>query len=347
MAFATPSIHGKGDGSMNATDTLLSVENLSVSFQATLGTVKAVRGVSFHINRGEIVGIVGESGCGKSVTAHTIMGLISRPPASVENGAIRLDGEDLLTKDDRAMEEIRGRRIGMIFQDPMSSLNPTMRIGTQLTEAILRHRRMSKQEAIAHATALLESVGIPQASDRLRQYPHEFSGGMRQRVMIAIALACDPDLIIADEPTTALDVTIQAQILELLKKLSEERGMAVLLITHDLGVVAGLCDRVLVMYAGEIVETGTTDRIFYSPQHPYTKALLEAVPRLGKSHQRRLASIVGAPPDLLDPPKGCAFTDRCPWAMRVCQTYHPVLLSIGEEQTAACWLHHPNAEAQV
>ncbi len=323
---------------------LLDIKNLRVSFNTHIGKVQAVRGISFAIAPGEVVGIVGESGCGKSVTAHSILRLINTPPGMVESGEIWFESEDLLKKSEREMQSIRGNKIGIIFQDPMTSLNPTMRIGKQLMEGIQRHQRVSATSARELAREMLETVGIPHASTRIDQYPHEFSGGMRQRVMIAVALACNPSLLIADEPTTALDVTIQAQILDLMKRLKEQRGMSILLITHDLGVVAGLCDRIVVMYAGEVMETGTLDQIFYNPQHPYTKALLEAIPRLGKSHLQKLIPILGAPPSLLSPPRGCPFTDRCRWAMEICRQQRPDLTKINQEQKAACWLHHPHAK---
>ncbi len=332
---------------MSDPSTLLKVKDLRVSFDTHAGTIQAVRGVSFQIRPGEVVGLVGESGCGKSVTAHSILRLINSPPGHIDNGEIWFDDQNLLKKSEREMRDIRGNKIGIIFQDPMTSLNPTMRVGKQLVEGILRHKAVSRGEAKRLAIEMLETVGIPHAAQRFDQYPHEFSGGMRQRVMIAIALACDPSLLIADEPTTALDVTIQAQILELMKLLKDERGMSILLITHDLGVVAGLCDRIIVMYAGEVMETGTVEQIFYDPQHPYTKALLEAIPRLGSSHGQKLVPIYGAPPSLLHPPRGCPFTDRCRWAMDVCRRHRPDLEDYGEDHHGACWLHHPHAAERL
>lgn len=321
-------------------EALLQVENLSVNFYTSSGCVRAVRGVDFELYPGETVALVGESGSGKSVTAQSILQLLPTPPARVESGRIRLAGEDLLTKSPREMQSIRGKRIGMVFQNPMTSLNPTMRIGQQITESLCKHQKMSQKEAIQEAIHLLEDVGLPQAEDRLSQYPHQFSGGMRQRVMMAIALACHPELLIADEPTTALDVTIQAQMLELMKTLQQKRGMSVLLITHDLGVVAGICDRVIVLYAGKVVETGTVQQLFSSPQHPYTQALLHSVPRLGLDRKRPLASIPGSPPDLLHPITGCAFCPRCEHAMQVCPRYTPHLTKISSSHSSACWLHH-------
>jgi oligopeptide transport system ATP-binding protein len=327
--------------------TLLDVRDLRVSFKTYAGKVKAVRGVNFTVNAGEVVGIVGESGCGKSVTAHTILGLINQPPGIIESGQVLFNGTDLLTMTESQMRSVRGNLISIIFQDPMTSLNPTMRIGQQLLEGIFVHRKVSKEQAYRLAISILENVGIPEPERRFHQYPHEFSGGMRQRVMIAIALVCSPSLLIADEPTTALDVTIQAQILELMKQLKKDLGMSILIITHDLGVVAGLCDRIVVMYAGEIVESGSINQIFYSPQHPYTKALLKAVPRMGISHKQHLDSIEGAPPNLLHPPAGCPFTQRCQWAMNVCPQHRPPLDSVKDSHLAACWLHHPFAKDRL
>jgi oligopeptide transport system ATP-binding protein len=324
---------------------LLQVENLNVSFNTYGGEVKAVRGVSFSVKKGEAVAIVGESGCGKSVTAKSIMKLLTAPPAEYKQGKILFHGQDLLTLPENEMKKIRGNKISMIFQDPMSSLNPTSRIGDQLIEGLVKHNRMSRAIALQHAVKLLERVGIPHAKSRLKHYPHEFSGGMRQRVMIAMALACDPELIIADEPTTALDVTIQAQILTLMKKLQKETNTSIILITHDLGVVAEVCDKVIVMYAGEVVESGSVEEIFRNPTHPYTKGLMKSVPRLDMDRSSRLYSIVGSPPDLLDPPKGCSFYPRCEYAMKVCKDYHPELELVSGTQQSSCWLHHPMAQA--
>jgi oligopeptide transport system ATP-binding protein len=324
---------------------LLQVENLNVSFNTYSGEVKAVRGVSFSVKKGEAVAIVGESGCGKSVTAKSIMKLLTAPPAEYKTGKIMFHGQDLLSLPENEMKKIRGNKISMIFQDPMSSLNPTSRIGDQLIEGLVKHNRLSRAIALQHAVQLLERVGIPHAKSRLKHYPHEFSGGMRQRVMIAMALACDPELIIADEPTTALDVTIQAQILSLMKKLQKETNTSIILITHDLGVVAEVCDKVIVMYAGEVVESGSVEEIFRNPTHPYTKGLMKSVPRLDMDRSSRLYSIVGSPPDLLDPPKGCSFYPRCEYAMKVCKDYHPELEVVSGTQQSSCWLHHPMAQA--
>ncbi|MHC0035434.1 ABC transporter ATP-binding protein [Pseudoneobacillus sp. C159] len=326
---------------------LLQVENLHVTFKTYGGEVQAVRGVNFSIKKGEAVAIVGESGCGKSVTAKSIMKLLAEPPAYYKEGKILFHGKDLLTQSEHEMKKIRGHKISMIFQDPMSSLNPTSKIGDQLIEGLVKHKRLPRAMAFQHAIKILERVGIPNAKTRLKHYPHEFSGGMRQRVMIAMALACDPELIIADEPTTALDVTIQAQILTLMKRLQKETDTSIILITHDLGVVAEVCDKVIVMYAGEVVETGTVEEIFKHPTHPYTRGLMKSVPRLDMNRKEKLYSIIGSPPDLLDPPKGCSFFPRCEFAMKVCRDNHPDLEPISGKQQAACWLHHPLAQAAV
>lgn len=326
---------------------LLEVNNLHVSFHTYAGEVKAVRGVTFHVDKGEAVAIVGESGCGKSVTAQSLMKLIPMPPGEIKAGEILFEGQDIVKKSNREMEAIRGKEISMIFQDPMTSLNPTMTVGNQIMEGLVKHQKISKEAARSRAIELLELVGIPHADKRFHQYPHQFSGGMRQRVMIAIALACSPKLLIADEPTTALDVTIQAQILELMKKLQKKLDTSIILITHDLGVVAEVCDRVIVMYAGKVIETGTVDEIFYNPQHPYTKGLLRSVPRLDLNREEPLTPIYGTPPDLLKPPVGCSFTARCESAMRVCQQLEPELTELSKTQKTACWLQHPLAKSRV
>ncbi|HZG77591.1 MAG TPA: ABC transporter ATP-binding protein, partial [Paenibacillus sp.] len=286
-------------------DTILEVKDLRVSFNVRGGEVQAVRGVDFDVKKGEAVAIVGESGCGKSVTAQTIMRLIPSPPSVIKSGSIKFKGEDLIKKSEKEMEAIRGKDIGMIFQDPMTSLNPTLTIGRQITEGLIKHQKMTKQAAKERAIEILKLVGIPNPEARFAQYPHEFSGGMRQRAMIAIALACNPSLLIADEPTTALDVTIQAQILTLMKDLQSRLGTSIILITHDLGVVADMCDRVIVMYAGKVVETGTKWEVFKNPKHPYTKGLLRSVPRLDQKKDEELIPIIGTPPDLIKPPAGC------------------------------------------
>ena len=309
---------------------MLEVNGLTVSFATDGGVVSAVDGVSFGLDRGEILAIVGESGSGKSVTAQTLLGLTRAPNATI-GGSVRFDGIDLNDLDDDGWRSIRGERIAMIFQDPMTSLNPVYRIGDQLTEMIRAHRDVSKKEARDLAVELLKSVGIPNPERRVRDYPHEFSGGMRQRVMIAMALSLDPDVLIADEPTTALDVTVQAQILALLARLNEERSLAVVLITHDLGVVAEVADRVAVMYAGQIVEQATLDELFYDPQHPYTWGLLGSLPRLDQPNPERLAQIAGAPPSLTDVPTGCRFAPRCPHVFEKCAEPPPL-------HRDRCWL---------
>ncbi|WP_227765538.1 ABC transporter ATP-binding protein [Zhaonella formicivorans] len=324
-------------------NTLLEVRNLEVSFFTHAGEVKAVRGATFAVEEGEAVALVGESGCGKSVTAQAIMGLIPNPPGKVVSGSIIFNNENLVLKSQRDMENIRGKQIGMIFQDPMTSLNPTMTVGRQLIEGIIKHQRLSATEAMLKAVEMLRLVGIPQPDRRVKQYPHEFSGGMRQRVMIAMALACEPRLLIADEPTTALDVTIQAQIIELMKSLKEKIRTSIILITHDLGVVAGLCTRILVMYAGQIVEAGDVRDIFYQPQHPYTWSLLKAVPRLDAKEKTRLVSIPGQPPDLIQPPKGCSFAPRCEYAMQICLEQPPQEVITGDKRRVSCWLIHTHA----
>ena len=295
---------------------LLEVENLRTHFFTRAGVVKAVDGISFTVEAGKTLGIVGESGCGKSVTALSLMGLIPKPPARIVEGSVNFQGRDLTKLSERQLEDVRGREMAMIFQDPMTSLNPTLRIKTQITEVLDRHFGYSKDDAVRRAIELLEEVQIPRAAERLNDYPHRFSGGMRQRVMIAIALACDPKLLIADEPTTALDVTVQADILDLLEVLRREHDMGMIMITHDMGVIAETADDVAVMYAGQIVEQAGTQELFDRPEHPYTEALLDALPQLEGENirQGRLRSIPGRPPDLIAPPPGCRFAPRCPYA---------------------------------
>ena len=315
---------------------LLSVRNLKTSFFTHVGEVKAVRGISFDVNEGEVLGIVGESGSGKSVTSLSIMGLLQYP-GRVVDGEILLNGEDILTYSKNQMRRVRGKEIAMIFQDPMTSLNPVYTIGNQIMEMILEHEKMSRREARARAIEMLKLVGIPAAEKRIDSYPHEFSGGMRQRVMIALALSCNPKLLIADEPTTALDVTIQAQILNLIKKLNRQFGMTTMLITHDLGVVATVCDKVAVMYGGLIMEYGTVDEIFYHPRHPYTMGLLGSIPHVDGGEKRRLIPIDGTPPDLINPPKGCPFSTRCKYCMNVCTREQPPYYAEDKHRTM-CWL---------
>ena len=324
-------------------DTVLQVKNLEISFRTYAGEVQAVRGVTFDLRRGETLAIVGESGSGKSVTAKSIMRLLPEANSLVKGGEILFDGSDLLSLSDKQMQDVRGPKIAMVFQDPMTSLDPTMKVGRQITESLKKHLGMSGNRARERAVELLEMVGIPNAEDRVKQYPHQFSGGMRQRVVIAIALACDPQILIADEPTTALDVTIQAQILELLRDLQERIGTSVILITHDLGVVASTARRVVVMYGGKIVETGTVREIFYNPQMPYTWGLLSSIPLPTADRSQDLIPIPGSPPDMLEPPKGCPFTPRCPYAMQICAEEMPEYTTFSAEHRAACWLQHPMA----
>ena len=320
-------------------EALLSVDDLKVRFATEDGVVRAVDGVSFDIRPGEILGIVGESGCGKSVTAQTIMGLTRSPNSTIE-GAVRFHGKDLVSASEEDLQSIRGREISMVFQDPMTSLNPVYRVGDQIVEQIQAHREIQDGEAKDRARELLASVGIPNAAKRVDDYPYEFSGGMRQRAMIAMALALEPRILIADEPTTALDVTIQAQILALIQQLNEERDLAVILITHDLGVIAEVADRVLVMYAGQIVEEGTLEEIFYDPQHPYTWGLMGSLTRLDRPPPDRLPQIAGQPPSLLAPPTGCRFRPRCPHAFEKCP--EPPALEVRLPKATGhadrCWL---------
>jgi oligopeptide transport system ATP-binding protein len=315
---------------------LLDVRNLETHFHTQDGVVKAVNNVSFQINRGETLGIVGESGSGKSVTSLSIMRLVPNPPGRIVGGKIMFDGENLLEASEDEMRRVRGNRIAMIFQDPMTSLNPVLTIGRQLTEAIELHLRLNGAQARERAVELLRLVGIPAAEKRLGDYPHQFSGGMRQRVMIAMALSCNPELLIADEPTTALDVTIQAQILELINRLKADLGTAVMIITHDLGVVAGMADRLAVMYAGRVVEEGPTAEIFANPRMPYTIGLLNSIPRLDEEVKRKLTAIRGLPPDLINLPEVCPFAPRCDWAQEACTRQTPPLRSVGADHRAAC-----------
>ncbi len=317
-------------------DRLLEVDNLKMYFHTRDGVVKAVDGVTYNLDCGETLGVVGESGSGKSVHALTMMGLIPMPPGKIEGGDVRFKGRSLVTMPENEMRKVRGNEIAMIFQDPMTSLNPVYRIGRQLAEPLMVHKGMSKAEAWDRAVALLKLVGIPHAESRVKDYPHQFSGGMRQRVMIAMALACDPDILIADEPTTALDVTIQAQILELMQEIQERTGSAIIMITHDLGVVADMADKILVMYAGKPVEFGTCDQVFYRPLHPYTWGLMDSLPRHDISEKSELCPIKGQPPSLVNRPNGCAFHPRCPYAKDRCRTEVPELRTIEEGHTTAC-----------
>lgn len=321
-------------------ETILSIENLRIHFETFAGEVQAIRGVNLKLEKGETLALVGESGSGKSVTAKSVMKLLSNN-AVVKEGTITFKGENILEKSERDMQSIRGKKIAMIFQDPMTSLDPTMKIGKQITEVIIKHEKASKEEADKRAEELLELVGIPNAKERMKQYPHQFSGGQRQRIVIAIALACNPDVLIADEPTTALDVTIQAQILELLKELQQQFQMAIIFITHDLGVVANVADRVAVMYAGKVVEVGTVDEVFYNPQHPYTWGLLRSMPTLHTGDT--LYAIPGSPPDLLDPPVGDAFALRSDVALEIDRVKEPPMFEVSPTHFAATWLLDPRA----
>ena len=331
-----------------ATGDLLTVENLNVEFDTYGGIVQAVRGVDFSVAAGETLAIVGESGCGKSVTVQSMMGLIPMPPGRITQGSARLRGQEILGQSRIDGREIRGAQIGMIFQDPMTALNPTMTIGYQIAEPLQVHKGMSRAEAAREAIRLLEVTRIPEAATRAKQYPFEFSGGMLQRAMIAMAIACKPEILIADEPTTALDVTIQAQILDLLQDLQRETGMAIVLITHDLGVVARMADSVAVMYAGKVVERGSVDDIFYRSSHPYTLGLKAAMPSNDPTLKQSLQPIEGSPPDLFSPPPGCGYAPRCPHAMKVCQQQQPPETSLSSTETnrphgSHCWLHEADS----
>ncbi len=315
---------------------LLEVKNLKTYFYTDDGVSKAVDDVSYSLDRGETLGLVGESGCGKSVSALSIMRLIPDPPGKIVGGEILFDGRNLLNLTEREMQEVRGNDIGMIFQEPMTSLNPVFTCGDQIGEAVMLHQKLTKEEAKAKAIEMLRLVGIPAPEQRYNEYPHQLSGGMRQRVMIAMALSCNPDLLIADEPTTALDVTVQAQILELIGKLQKELGMGVIMITHDLGVIAEVCTKVAVMYASKVVEYGTVDEIFYNPKHPYTIGLMNSIPKLNKK-KARLATIEGSVPPPTHYPVGCHFCTRCTYAVQKCWDQEPALETVGPNHTAACW----------
>jgi len=317
---------------------ILEVKGLKTQFFTQDGVVKAVDGASFYVNEGETLGIVGESGCGKSVSMLSVMRLIPQPPGKIVAGEVWFDGRDLLKVSDDEIRKVRGNKIAMVFQDPMTSLNPVLTIGRQIGEALELHMNMNREEARKRTAELLKMVGIPLAEDRLNDYPHQFSGGMRQRAMIAMALACNPKVLIADEPTTALDVTIQAQIVELVKHLRDEIGMAIIWITHDLGVVAGLADRVQVMYAGHVVEEAPVKEAYADPRHPYTIGLLGSLPRLDELRPEKLTSIEGLPPDLIDLPPGCPFEPRCAWAIDKCRQERPDLGPVGPGHRIACWV---------
>ena len=316
---------------------LLEVNNLRTSFFTDAGEVKAVDGVSFTLDHGKVLGIVGESGSGKSVTAYSIMQILA-PTGKIVGGSVKLDGQELVGADEKVMRSVRGNRVSIIFQDPMTSLNPTYTIGHQLMEAILLHTKRNRREARERALEMLKLVNVNEPEKRLKQYPYELSGGMRQRVMIAMALACEPDILIADEPTTALDVTIQAQILELMQDLQKRLGMAIIMITHDLGVVAQMCDEIVVMYAGSICEQGTADEIFYNPHHEYPKGLIRSIPTAANNGQR-LQPITGTPIDLLNMPKGCPFAPRCEAALKICLEKRPERMIINSDHYATCWMN--------
>lgn len=323
---------------------VLEVKDLAVSFKTFFGEVEAVRKISFDVHKRETVAIVGESGCGKSVTANSIMQLLPMPPAFFKGGQILFNGEDIVKKNEKEMQQIRGNQISMVFQDPMTSLNPTMKIGKQIVEGLMKHQKLTQADAKKKAIEMLDLVAVPQPEKRVNQYPHEFSGGMRQRVMIALAMVSTPQLLIADEPTTALDVTVQAQILELMKNIQDKLDMSIIIITHDLGIVADMSDKVIVMYAGQIMEQGQTEEIFKNPKHPYTQKLLASVPRLDMDRNESLHSIEGTPPDLYIPPKGCPFYDRCDNAMKICKDNMPDFDNHTKTHYSRCWLNHPLAK---
>lgn len=327
---------------MNTGEKVLEINDLTISFHTFSGEVQAIRGINFELNKGETLAIVGESGSGKSVTTKSIMGLLPKSNSEIKKGQILYDGKDLTKLKESQLQKIRGKEISMVFQDPMTSLNPTMTVGKQIMEPIIKHQKASKHEAKKRAIHLLELVGIADAENRFKQFPHQFSGGMRQRVVVAIALACNPKVLIADEPTTALDVTIQAQILELMKDLQKQIDTAIIFITHDLGVVANVADRVAVMYGGKIVEIGTAEEIFYNPKHPYTWGLLSSMPSLD-AKEEKLYAIPGSPPDLLKPPKGDAFAARNQYAMKIDFEKEPPMFKVSDTHYAATWLLHPNA----
>jgi len=330
---------------LEKSENILEVRNLTVEFDTYGGIVKAVRGVDFNLKRGKTLAIVGESGCGKSVTVQSIMGLIPMPPGRITAGSALLDGNEILGLKAKALNRYRGREVGMIFQDAMTSLNPTMRIGKQIAETLEVHRGTSRKDAMASAIELLDKTKIPEPEKRARQYPFEFSGGMLQRTMIAMSLACKPSILVADEPTTALDVTIQAQILELMKDLQVSEGMSIILITHDLGVVARMADDVAVMYAGKICESGSSEDIFYRSAHPYTTGLRTAMPENDEASSRELIPIEGSPPDLFDPPRGCGYFARCSFAMNVCKENAPGPYPVSNSHSSSCWLLDPRCSS--
>ena len=330
---------------MEQHERLLEVNNLAVSFFTYAGEVQAVRGVSWHLDKNETIALVGESGCGKSVTIQTVMGLL-QSPGRVIGGSVRFEGRDMLALNAKELRQIQGNRMSMIFQDPLGYLNPTMRVGEQIAESYRLHHKVSRAEAEAKVLDMMRLISFPEPERNMRAYPHQLSGGMRQRIMVAMALICNPQVLFADEPTTALDVTIQAQIIELMNSLKEKLNTAIVLITHDLGVVANMAQRIYVMYAGKIVERGSAKDIFYRPKHPYTWGLLASVPRLDAEQDRDFRYIPGTPPDLLNPPKGCPFAARCRYACRACVTDMPEETAFDtQDHRASCWLYHPGAEA--
>lgn len=329
---------------MDNRDYILEINNLKTSFYTHVGEVQAVRGISFKMKKGDVMGIVGESGSGKSVTALSVMKLIDSP-GKIKEGSIIFDGKDITNYTENQMSNIRGNDIAMIFQDPMTSLNPVFKIKDQMVEVIERHQKLGKHQATERALDMLRLVGIPEPERRINSYPHEFSGGMRQRAMIATALSCSPKLLIADEPTTALDVTIQAQILDIMRDISVKTGTSIILITHDLGVIAETCNDLIVMYGGMPMEMGSVEDIFANPQHPYTQGLLKSVPRMDREQKERLKPIAGSPPDLLKPPAGCPFSTRCPHVMQICKEQPAPMFKVGEDHTSACWLLHEDAPA--
>lgn len=325
-------------------DKILEVKDLNVSFHTYAGEVRAVRNVNFYLNKGETLAMVGESGCGKTVTAKSILRLLRTPPAEIKLGSqILFDGENVVEMDKKRLLSYRGEDVSMIFQDPMTSLNPTMTVGKQIMESLEIHKKLSKKQAEEETVKLLKLVNIPNPEQRINQYPHELSGGMRQRIMIAIALSCNPKILLADEPTTALDVTIQAQIIDLLRELKDKFNTSIILVTHDLGVVANFADRIQVMYAGSIVETGTKEEIFYNGQHPYTWALLNSVPGTDKKSKEELYSLGGTPPDLILPLVGCPFASRCEHSMEICKEERPLETHLSDTHKVSCWLQHPYA----
>lgn len=329
---------------MDNREYILEINNLKTSFYTHVGEVQAVRGISFKMKKGDVMGIVGESGSGKSVTALSVMKLIDSP-GKIKEGSIIFDGKDITNYTENQMSNIRGNEIAMIFQDPMTSLNPVFKIKDQMVEVIERHQKLGKHKATERALEMLRLVGIPEPERRINSYPHEFSGGMRQRAMIATALSCSPKLLIADEPTTALDVTIQAQILDIMRDISVKTGTSIILITHDLGVIAETCNDLIVMYGGMPMEMGSVEDIFANPQHPYTQGLLKSVPRMDREQKERLKPIAGSPPDLLKPPAGCPFSTRCPHVMQICKEQPAPMFKVGEDHTSACWLLHEDAPA--